>query len=343
MLADRGADGFVTDFRHREHGPADGLRAVAEGRQPLPYPDGWFAVGFSRELKPGDVRVVRFMGGDLVVYRTHAGVAHAVTPYRPHPGARFAHGGKVDGERLVGPFHRLSLAPEGVCVGTGTGQASPRPTLETWRVQERSAMVLVWRDHAGRAPAWEMPETDLSGFSPPKSSCYELAGYAHDIGENSADASHFAWLHGFTDVSMSYETERYRMAFNLSGCWHGVRIEMRLTTHGLGHVLGESNVPSLGIRTKTLAFATPTAPLAWTFRWADVMRVGRLDRLPRPLRMVLYTVLISLAHRWFVTVVRDDFPVWAHRRYVAHPRLMSGEASVAAFRRWMMQFYPASE
>ncbi|WP_080426167.1 Rieske 2Fe-2S domain-containing protein [Burkholderia ubonensis] len=343
MNAGNGAHGVVTDFRSRDDRSPGYPHAIVEGPRPLPYPDGWFAVCFSRELKPGNVRIVPFMGHELVVYRVQSGGAHAVSPYCPHLGAHLGHGGRVDGEHLVCPFHGLSFAPDGKCVGAGAGQKPPCAALEAWRVQERSGMVLVWRDHAGRAPDWEIPGTDLSGFSPARSSCYELAGYAHDIGENSADVLHFAWLHGFTDVSMSYETDRSWMVFNLSGRWHGVRIVMRLTTHGLGHVLGESDVPSLGIQTKTLAFATPTSPLRWTFRWADVVRIGRLDQMPGPLRTLIHTLLVSLAHRWFVQVVAADFPVWAHRRFVAHPRLMSGEAPVAAFRRWMMQFYPASD
>ena len=39
----------------------------------LPYPNGWFAVAFSKELKPGAVLRRRLMGEEVVVYRTRGG------------------------------------------------------------------------------------------------------------------------------------------------------------------------------------------------------------------------------------------------------------------------------
>jgi phenylpropionate dioxygenase-like ring-hydroxylating dioxygenase large terminal subunit len=41
-------------------------------------------VGFSRELPAGKVLTRRFMGEDVVVYRTRAGAVRAVRPYCPH-------------------------------------------------------------------------------------------------------------------------------------------------------------------------------------------------------------------------------------------------------------------
>ena len=43
-------------------------------RIPLPpYPNGWFAVGHSDALAPGEVRAVHYLGRDLVVYRGEDG------------------------------------------------------------------------------------------------------------------------------------------------------------------------------------------------------------------------------------------------------------------------------
>jgi len=315
-------------------------KPVIDERRSLPYPNGWVAVCFSHEIKPGEVRITPFMGHELVAYRTHAGQAHVVNPYCPHLGAHLGHGGKVDGEDLVCPFHGLAFGPDGACVRSGTGQKPPFATLNSWLVHERNGMVFVWRDSAGRAPDWDVPEADTTGYSPPKASCYELGGYPHDMAENSSDVAHFAWLHGFTDVAMTYETDRIRMAFNLTGRWHGVQINMRITIYGLGYVIAESDVPSLGVKVKTSGCATPTARLKWTFRWTDIVHISSFNALPAILRTPAYEILISLAHRWFIRLVRDDFPIWSHRNYVEHPKLVTGEASVAAFRRWMTQFYP---
>ena len=317
---------------------------VIDGRPLLPYPNGWFAVCLSDELKPGDVRNVPFMGGELVVYRTHSGSAHVIEPYCPHLGAHLGHGGNVDGENLVCPFHHLSFDADGWCVGAPGGCKPPPARLKHWRAQERNGAVLVWRDKTGQAPAWEIPETDTTGFSRAKGGYAEIDGYPHDIAENSADLTHFATLHGLTDVRMtSYEEEDHRMVFHLTGLCNGWRIVTRATVYGLGHVLGESEMPALGIQVKTRAFSTPIAPLKWTFRWTDLVRVPRLDSLPELLRRPIYALLVAFVHRWCIWLNAPDFAIWSHRRYVNHPKLIGNEAPIVALRRWMMRFYPMNE
>ncbi|KVT12745.1 2Fe-2S ferredoxin [Burkholderia sp. MSMB1078WGS] len=313
---------------------------VIEGPRPLPYPNGWFALCFSDELKRASVRAVPFMGSDLVLYRTAAGIAHAVTPYCPHLGAHLGHGGKVDGEDLICPFHGLAYGPDGACVRSPFGPTPPRAALDTWLVRERGGVLLVWRDHLGRAPDWEMPDFDATGFSRARRSCYELGGYAHDMIENSSDIRHFPHLHGFTDVAMRHEVGRHHLTIDLTARWKGVDVHLRMTSHGLGHVHGETDVPRFGAKVITRSYATPTAPLKWTLRWTDVMRVARIDALPPFLRQPLYALLAGIAHHWFVRVVRADFPIWSNRRYLARPMLTAGEDATAALRRWMMQFYP---
>lgn len=310
------------------------------GPEPFPYPNGWFAACFSHEIAPGDVHPVPFMGGDLVVYRTRAGVAHAVDPYCPHLGAHLGYGGRLDGENLVCPFHGLSFGPDGACVRSASVPRPPQASLHAWLVQERYGMVLIWRDHAGRLPDWDLPDIDATGFSPPRGSCYELDGHAHDAAENATDLSHFVCVHGFTDVAMTYETDRHRMVSILTARWHRVPIRIHMTSYGVGCTFGEAEIPRFGVRVRTRAFGTPTAPLKWTFRWSDILRISRVDALPAALRAPLYALLIRLAHHWFVYVVREDFPIWAHRCYVEHPKLMTGDEPLAAFRRWMRQFYP---
>jgi len=332
----------VHDLRPAERSGPRASDTLIRGRRVLPYPDGWFAVCFGHELKRGNVRTVPFMGQELVVYRTHAGEAFAVEPFCPHLGAHLGHGGKVDGDDLVCPFHGLAFAPDGRCVRACGGQKPPHATLTRRFTQERNGMVVVWNHRTGQAPEWEIPDVDTQGFSKPKGSSFDLEGYPHDVAENATDLSHFAWLHGLTDVAMHHEAGPQWMTTHLSGRWHGIEIKIRLTSHGLGYVLGESDVASLGVKVTTCAFPTPTAPLKWTFRWTDALRVARMDALPAVLRRPLYALIIKLAHKWFVHVVAADFPIWSNRRYVEHPKLMAGDAAVAAFRRWSAQFYPGA-
>lgn len=213
-------------FPVRGESTAAPLQPIIAERRPLPWPNGWFALCPSEELRRGEVQIAPFMGSELVLYRTASGAACAVSPYCPHLGAHLGHGGKVEGEDLVCPFHGFAYGPGGACVRVPGGGKPPPAKLEQWRVQERSGMVMVWRDHLGREPDWEIPDFDTTGYSPGRMSRQDMGGYAHDLAENSADLNHFAYLHGFSDVAMRHEVDRHRMRFTLTARWHGVDIVM---------------------------------------------------------------------------------------------------------------------
>ncbi|KVQ49999.1 2Fe-2S ferredoxin [Burkholderia cepacia] len=314
---------------------------VIKGRRPMPYPNGWFALCYSDELKPGDVRIAPFMGHELVVYRTARGEAHVVEPYCPHLGAHLGHGGKVDGDDLVCPFHGLSFGPDGTCTRAPGHRVPPRAALVRWMTCDRNGVVLVWRDSAGRPPDWEIDEIETDqGFSPSKRSCDLFDGYLHDVGENSADVVHFAHLHGFTDTTITHEVRPSSITFDMTGQFRGVLINMHMVNYGVGCVIGTSTAESLGATVLTQVFITPTAPLKWTLRVSNAVRISRVATLPAVLRKPVNTILVTLAHRWAIGLAKDDFPIWNHRNFVDHPKLMAGEASIAAYRRWMKQFYP---
>ena len=72
---------------------------------PLPIPNGWFAVAWSRELHAGDVRPIHYFGEDLVLFRTRSGQARVLDAFCPHLGAHLGYGGRVMGETVRCPFH----------------------------------------------------------------------------------------------------------------------------------------------------------------------------------------------------------------------------------------------
>ena len=70
-----------------------------------PFPDGWFQVGYSDELAPGQVVPLKYFGRELVLYRGEDGVAHLLDAHCPHLGAHLGHGGRVVGADIECPFH----------------------------------------------------------------------------------------------------------------------------------------------------------------------------------------------------------------------------------------------
>lgn len=319
--------------------PLHARSATGETRRPLPYANGWYAVCFSHEVKPGAVRTFPFMGQELVIYRTQSGMVRAVEPYCPHLGAHLGHGGKVDGENLVCPFHGLAFSPDGGCVRASPGQNPPKAALTGRYLREMSGAVMVWRHSEDRPPEWDIQALDLSDRLHPQYGTQELDGYGDAVAENSADLIHFGCVHGFTENEMSHEVEGHRLVVAFTARWKGQRFVMRLTSFGLGHTRVESLVPDLGVQVTTLAFTTPVSPLKWTFRLIDYPSIARLDRWPLPLRKLVYGMLNPLAHRWLTWMASDDFLIWSHRNHLKHPKLMAGERCLAAYRRWSTQFY----
>lgn len=57
-----------------------------------PYPNGIYAVEFSKNLKKGTVNLVTFMGQKIALFRTMTGEVGAINAYCPHLGADLSKG-----------------------------------------------------------------------------------------------------------------------------------------------------------------------------------------------------------------------------------------------------------
>jgi len=76
-------------------------------------PTGWFQIGWSDDFAVGDVTSLHYFNQDLVAYRTASGSLLVIDAYCPHFGAHLGHGGRVDGDYLVCPFHGWTWDAEG--------------------------------------------------------------------------------------------------------------------------------------------------------------------------------------------------------------------------------------
>ena len=65
------------------------------GEIPPPYPNGWFGLVVSKDLKVGESTSVNALGQNFAVFRDEEGKAHVLDAYCAHLGANLAIGGKV--------------------------------------------------------------------------------------------------------------------------------------------------------------------------------------------------------------------------------------------------------
>jgi nitrite reductase/ring-hydroxylating ferredoxin subunit len=336
--------------RLRDRRPAE-PPPLAELRARRPYPDGWFAIAFAEELRPGRVLRRRFMGEDLVVYRTRRGVVRVVEPYCPHLGAHLGHGGRVEGEEIVCPFHHFAFDTEGACVRTGYGTRPPAARLVTRAAREVNGALLVWHHAGGAPPSWSVPAHATDGFPPPFRQVSALVDHPQEVIENAVDLGHIGPVHGYRNVRLrqpfSPDGPSFAIAATGQRCMplgRQLEIAFDIVVHGLGHLWVEATIPQLRAAAQFQAMATPLDPCRIELRYSVALRVGdeRADPRVRTLVSHLLTGALGPAFR---RDMERDFPIWQHKIYVDRPRLAQGDGPLPAFRRWAQQFYsrPAEE
>jgi nitrite reductase/ring-hydroxylating ferredoxin subunit len=321
---------------------------LAELKPRLPYPDGWFAVAFADELRPGRVLRRRFMGGDLVVYRTRRGLVRAIEPYCPHLGAHLGYGGRVEGEQIVCPFHHFAFDVDGQCVRTSYGTRPPAARLVQREVRVVNGAILVWHHAGGAAPAWEIASQSTDGFPPPFRYVATLVDHPQDVVENSIDIGHIGPLHGYRRPYVRRPFEACGPSFTVAAGGYRVfplappiEVVFDIVAHGLGHIWVDARIPQLHASARFQAMTTPLDPVHVDIRFSVALRFGKDAASPRA-RLLLSQLLTRALGPAFRRDIQQDFPVWKHKIYLEHPRLAKGDGPIHAYRRWAQQFYSQS-
>lgn len=331
----------------RWQGLRDGRRLPlpqAQSTPRLPYPDGWFAVATSDEVRPQTVLTRRLAGREVVVYRTRSGRLRAIEPYCPHLGAHLGHGGTVEGEEIVCPFHRFRFDAQGTCVATGYGTPPPKARLTPWECRELDDMIFVWHHSLGEAPSWEIEPLPPAGFAKPYCGLHLLRDHPQEVVENIVDYGHFYPIHGYAHEAIeppTFEGERLHTVTRLRS--ERSRLKVASTTpaskvliQGLGVVRVQIESEQFGgFQARVWFCVTPVDPLHVEIRSSVALRCNNpvAHRLaPAMARLFVWTA-------WRDT--REDVPVWQNKIYLAHPRLAKGDGPIMPFRRWAKQFYTA--
>ena len=175
----------------------------------------WHVVHRSRDLVDGDVKAVRLLGQDLVLWRS-AGRAMAWLDLCIHRGARLSLG-QVRADELVCPYHGWRYGHDGKCTLIPAQPKDPIPTracAQTYHCQEKSGFIWVCLGEPAHDipthPEWENDDF-LKVFTGP----YTFKASAPRAVENVIDVSHFPFVHdamlgqaGEPDVIENYDVEQ---------------------------------------------------------------------------------------------------------------------------------------
>lgn len=299
------------------------LRREAGPRFPFPIPNGWFIVAQSGEVAPGEVVPLHYFGRDLVCFRTAAGEARVTGAYCAHLGAHLASGGRVEGERIVCPFHGWCYdGASGRCteIPYGTGRVPAKARIRALPTVERNRMVWAWFHLEGKAPFYDVPEVAEFGdpaFGEPYTVDFTVRTACQEMAENNHDAAHFRFVHG-TDAIPEDDVlidGTYKRVVSDGGAF--VR-----ETFGLG--LGVLRIRDF---VTFLSSTTPVDDEQVHVRWTFLAPAGHGPGAARAASAALTGGL------------SQDIPIWENKRYLPRPVLLKEERTILDHRRWCLQFY----
>ena len=327
-----------------------------EHTYPPPYPDGWYRVAASSDIRPGEVRRVQCAGEQIAVFRsTTDGQVAAIDTFCPHQGADLADG-VVKGDRLHCPFHGWQLDGQGrICSRPG---AEIQPLAHRhWEAVDYYGMVMMYHSSArpgARAPYRLPPLPEIDNRQLVLRGQYDAGDvdmHIIEFAENSVDFRHFSEVHGvmripWTNVRLPWIRIRHRPSWSLDNTQEhvsyfgdettleiGGRVCERTRSRALITFLGPGGivkfdffVPQIGHITMFQSH-TPVEALRQRviFRWFAARRIPRL--------LVAY-VVGSWISQW-----RQDVAIW--RRKIYRP-LLSGPVDDGPRRmmhEWYRQFY----
>lgn len=322
--------------------PDERWEAVRERRAALPTPlapqlpsfaDGWHVVAFSDELAQGSVLPVRALGRDLALYRGEDGEAHALDAHCPHLGAHLGHGGRVEGDRIVCPFHGWQWDGAGQCRAIPYAERIPAAArTRAHPLLDRNGFLFVWFHAEGDAPSWEIetiPEVGDADYRIVARRHTPWVGHLQDVVENGVDLQHFRSVHHWNPNHVDWQPDRHTYTMRYDIASHRKQTE--------GFLFDSKTDGPAFTRTRfwglyhgvTLHGMTQVDDGLIELRQLYVYRNDFPDK-------AALRAAAGSDQEWCA-----DIPIWENKRVLARPLLAEEDAGVPRLRAWFAQFHSA--
>ncbi len=312
-------------------------------RFPFGIPDGWYVVAASDELRPGQVVARRYFDRELAIYRSESGVVSIIDAFCPHMGAHLGKVGQVRGETLRCAFHGFVYDGLGSCVATAYGGPPPaKARLQRWEVREQNGLILTYFDAQGRAPEWEVPVLDETGWNRIRWKRFAIDTHPQETTENSVDFGHFTELHGFIDGSVLQAVQTSGPYLQTSyRAWrpyglpkrepiYKFPVEYHVKVWGLGFSQVDVEIGLFGINARVFVLPVPIDD-----EHIDLVLGVSTETKFGPIAPLLR----AIAHNILCKEVGQDLDIWNYKAYIQLPALAKGDGPVATYRAWARQFY----
>ncbi|XP_064395396.1 cholesterol 7-desaturase nvd-like [Halichondria panicea] len=331
------------------------------GDIPPPFPNGWFGLLRSTELKAGQSTAVNALGQNFAVFRDDKGNAHVLDAYCAHLGANLGVGGKIYGSCVQCPFHGWQFDGEtGQCtkIPYAKGKIPAQAKVKAWPTLECNGAILVWHDAEGREPLWSLKDLEGIGsrFVYRLSSTHFIKTHIQDIAENGADVAHLTYLHGAGVSSGAGMDYRELLSGKLHTHSWTARWESlpkpstyvgRMTLTMTNSILGV-NFKSLDITSIADQMGCGVVYLTLKSKFGTVLllhTVTPLEPFLQKYSVVAYsdwwipTFLVKWLVQAYDVQLERDMIVWNNKRYSLKPLLVREDELILKHRRWYSQFY----
>lgn len=214
----------------------------------------WYCAGFSEEINDSELIGRTFLGEKVLVYRTEAGEAVAMSDVCPHRFALLSEGRRY-GDNVSCPYHGLEFDPNGQCVrnpngdkGHQTDIKAPRAIkLKKYPMVERDDILWIWMGKPEKADPDLIPDFSMTVQREGVKTVWGhhiVEAHYELVTDNLLDRTHVQFLHPLLD--MGYEFPE--------------NFERRYSTKQFGNMIWDYHCELNAPRLPMLTMLWPEAP-----------------------------------------------------------------------------------
>ncbi|XP_015181168.1 PREDICTED: cholesterol 7-desaturase [Polistes dominula] len=344
---------------------------------PPVYPNGWFALLESSQLKVGEVKHVSALGENFAVFRTEKGIVKILDAYCPHLGANMGEGGRVRGECLECPFHKwLFCGDNGRCLDIPYTEKVPNfVKTKSWRCCEVNKIIFVWYHAESATPDWQPQSHEkISNGSWRFQGRNEFIINCHiqDIAENGADMAHLSAVHGpalflsedvmrlvrhtwsnaswtpQTSVSKDESSEEMSMNKNNPEDDETKNHRANMTLRHSLLLFDRFDILELNVKVEQIGPGYVELLIETTFgNMFIIQTVTPIEPLLQRICHIIFSppLLAPYASIVFLgecLMFERDVAIWNHKRFETRPMLVKEDKTISTYRKWYAQFYSAN-